>query len=465
MYKLEKVYDLKEEQAFVASQLLDAIENGAKKIILKGSAGVGKTYLVDYIVETYRNSIRKGTAYITAPTNKAVAVLMNKNPDAEYFLEYSTIHKALYMKRVINDKTGEISFKPDYNPRKEKPFKNGCIIVVDEASMLNSEILYYLEQPDYAHIPMIFLGDNKQLNPVGEKHSPVFARPSLKGQTIQVSIGGELVSHAVPDYIEFELIQIQRQAAGNPIIQLSRDLGKLGHKENNLVPDPNSPDDLIGYEFSSDYQRCIDLVTTEPDTVYLAWTNASVNNMSVAARNKLFNNPNKLELGETIIFSAPYEGFKKDYFNNYVLTINKLEVKSRLFEVVRNFTPIGSDPSKAVNISVDLMYYYLNDDVMVIHESSQHEFYNVLKKLKMLTKEGLSWKVVYGFSEQFAQFMYSYSLTVHKSQGSTYKTVIINMKDMNRNKDFFENPRLWYTGVTRAAKRVILYTPPLYEGS
>jgi hypothetical protein len=50
--------------------------------------------------------------------------------------------------------------------------------------------------------PIIFIGDNKQLNPVGEQVSPVF----------------------VQGYPKVELTEIIRQGEGNPIIELSRDL-------------------------------------------------------------------------------------------------------------------------------------------------------------------------------------------------------------------------------------------------
>lgn len=466
MFKLEKSYSLTDEQSKIAQQILFALDNGEKKIIIKGSAGVGKTYMVDYLVNEYRRSIeRKGLIYITAPTNKAVSVLMEKNEKPEYYMQYSTIHSALYLKRNINNKTGEITFKPDYNPKKVKPFMGGCIIVVDEASMLNSELLYYLEQAEYMHIPMIFLGDSAQLNPVGEAHSPIFNRKNIGGTTIKVNVQGKEVDHIVPSYIEFEMTEIVRQAQGNPIIHLSRNLHEVGFRQPNLVDSESGIDGKIGYEFSDDYQKCIDLITTQEDTVYLAWTNAAVDKMNIAARNKLFQTPNKLELGETIIFNSPHKGFINEYYTNYVLTIRDLKIKSQLFPIIKGFKykdDLGKEHE--IDIQVDLMYYLVNDDIMIVHESSYKDYINTYRKLKELTKVGLGWRVVYAFIETFAQFSYSYAMTVHKSQGSTYKVVVINKNDLNFNRDKYENKRLWYTAITRAAKKVIIYTPPIYEG-
>ena len=242
MYVLEESYTLNDDQLKVSNAVLDAIDSGYRKIIIKGSAGVGKTYMVDYLVKKYRRDLGYGMIYITAPTNRAVAVLLEKNKKVEFYMEYTTIHKALFLKRQINNKTGEITFKPDYNPKKQRPFNKGCIIVVDEASMLNSELLVNLESPEYKDIPMIFLGDHKQLNPVNEADSPIFHRVEMSGQTIKVKQEEEVIDHLIPTYVEFELTKIVRQAEGNPIIELSRNLINVNDGKPNLIPDKDNPD-------------------------------------------------------------------------------------------------------------------------------------------------------------------------------------------------------------------------------
>lgn len=42
-------------------------------------------------------------------------------------------------------------------------------------------------------------------------------------------------------------------------------------------------------------------------------------------------------------------------------------------------------------------------------------------------------------------------------QGSTYKQAIVNVKNINLNKNKTEKERLFYTAVTRAAQLLILY--------
>lgn len=441
---------LTDDQITTMNAVIKAMINGERKIILSGSAGVGKTFLVNYIIRKYHRELHRGNkAYITAPTNRAVSVLMDKDPEHPYYMNFSTIHKALYMKRVINEKNGEVYFKPDYKPRGEEPFTKGFIIIIDEASMLNSEILFYLENPDYQDIPMIFLGDNKQLNPVGEDHSPIFRRPSLEGKKVTIQVGEQMLTQIIPKYIEFSLTKIIRQAEDNPIIQLSMDLPRIG----NLEPMIHNN---MGYIYDSEFERLVKLVAQNEDARYLAWTNEAVDTFNLAARKELFYSPHKLQEGEIVIFSQPYEGDNGTvYSNGTEIKIRKLEIKEREFIALRD--TFLKDEKEPVGIREKLSYYVINDDIKVIHESSEYDFLHVLNKIKSLTKKGLSWKKWFEFSEQFARVSYRYATTVHKAQGGTFDTIVVNMKDLNRNFKSFEKKRLWYTAITRAARLVIFF--------
>lgn len=450
-------------QETIKTQIILSMLDGNKKIILSGSAGVGKTFLVQHLITEFRRKVESyGTILITAPTNRAVSVLAEKQPNAPYYIEFKTIHKALYLKRKINDKTGEVSFVPDYNPSRERPLKGVSLLVVDEASMLNSELLFYLEDQQYKDTYMVFLGDNKQLNPVQELNSPIFIRPQIRGQRIEIKVAAtkEVLFHNVPSYQEFELTQIIRQAANNPIITLSRNLQNIGLLDNNLNEEGK------GYSYITDYEQVLNMIIKEGENIrYLAWTNDEVNKTNNIVRKRLFGNPNKVELGETIIFHEPYEGITTGnlYYTNYELQITDLKVKSHPFTAVRNFRLDDGVQKDLITIESEIDYYLINDDVRIIHEHSMFKFLDMFKQLKFLVKYGLSWKVIYGFTEQFAKFSYRYALTVHKSQGGTFKYVIINMKDLNKNRNSAEHKRLWYTAITRASHNVFMYNPPFYQ--
>ncbi len=58
--------------------------------------------------------------------------------------------------------------------------------------------------------------------------------------------------------------------------------------------------------------------------------------------------------------------------------------------------------------------------------------------------------------DKFAQLNYGYSITVHKSQGSTFKNVFIDISDILENNNIEETSRCLYTAITRSSKTLDL---------
>lgn len=160
--------------------------------LLKGYAGTGKTTLLkgvmDYLDAQKRNFIPM------APTGRAARVLSNKTGQTA-----QTIHSALFRVQVTDE--GE----PNYS-RKEAP-ENGSILIVDEASMIQSrlnthdafgfglsaqnpkkafnanhepakflfdDIMVYADLDNNPDTRIIFIGDDAQLQPIVGGVSPVF---------------------------------------------------------------------------------------------------------------------------------------------------------------------------------------------------------------------------------------------------------------------------------------------------
>lgn len=122
-----------------------AILETEKRLLLSGSAGVGKTYLVNELIN--RLSVKvpsRKKIFCSAPTNKAVVVVKGK-VDERPNLDFVTTHSALKIKQEINYKTGDISFKPFFS-EKYPPLKGVGLFIIDETSMLNTELLNYVEE-------------------------------------------------------------------------------------------------------------------------------------------------------------------------------------------------------------------------------------------------------------------------------------------------------------------------------
>lgn len=134
---------LTDEQMAVADPLF---RSDAKTQTLGGLAGTGKTTLVSYLMQKMR-----GFA-CCAFTGKAAEVLRSKGVDA------STIHALIYI--PTDDKTPDGS--PVFILRDKLDVKG---IIVDEASMVGPSLYRDLISFD---LPIIFVGDHGQLEPVGE---------------------------------------------------------------------------------------------------------------------------------------------------------------------------------------------------------------------------------------------------------------------------------------------------------
>lgn len=419
---------LSEHQQVVSGQVINALKSGHKRIKLIGSAGVGKTYMVDELIKlivkdrTILTHYNNGLIYVTAPTHKALSILKGKISSN---VEFKTIHSALGLKLFTNSKTGERKFVADKGSPKTRDFQNCKILFIDEVSMLNTELLNLLENYMF---PIIFIGDDKQINPVGEPSSPIFAK----------------------DFPTFELTEIVRQGAGNPIIELSRDIDLLFFKKPKLI-------DGKGYVYDNNRGQIIsDLaeVNGTDEMKYLSWINADVDAMNEEVRKRRYGNPSKIEKQETIVFNAPFGEFYTnkeekvldvDIVTDFVILPNYSTKFDRNGEITT-----GSDKIK-------MKYYRVNDGFNVVHEHSLATFIQISKYLKeCCAKYAWDWKGYFFFIEQFADIKYNHAITIHKSQGSTYKNNIINIQNVMFNKNAAERQRLLYTAITRASDLLIL---------
>lgn len=417
-------------QAVVLSEAKEIIEVG-KRLVIQGSAGVGKTFMVHTLIENLR--VNKPTdIYCTAPTHKAVAVIKEK---VLADITFTTIHSALKMKRSIG-RGGEWSFKPKFHPN-YPPLANVKYLIIDEASMIDETMLDYIEEfADAMNTTVIFLGDEKQLNPVGEDDSPVFMR----------------------NYPTVTLTEIVRQGAGNPIIDLSRDLNIVTTKVNNLIEEEK------GYLFTLNRDKVIQELAEVNGTdefKYLSYTNQDVNAVNKAVRMRIYGgNPAKIELDETLVFNSP---LGDDYFTNEEIKVESLESKVGNFDYPNAMMSDGEwrrqgeiEEDKPFR-EVIFKYYLINGHIPVIHEDSEKKYKDLVATLKQKAKlSEIKWPDFYSFVEQFADLKYNHALTIHKSQGSTYKKAVINLDNINYNRNPIEKKRLLYTAITRASDLLII---------
>jgi exodeoxyribonuclease-5 len=133
---------------------------------LGGLAGSGKTTVVSFLQKKL-----PGFA-CCAFTGKAADVLRSKGVDA------STIHSLIYVPQETKGKKGP----PVFVKKPSIPVRG---IIVDEASMVGRDV--YADLISY-NLPIIFVGDHGQLEPVGEDLY-LMANPDYRLETIHRNAG------------------------------------------------------------------------------------------------------------------------------------------------------------------------------------------------------------------------------------------------------------------------------------
>ena len=111
-----------------------------------------------------------------------------------------------------------------------------------------------------------------------------------------------------------------------------------------------------------------------------------------------------------------------------------------------------------------MKYYSINalnpfdDNLVVVHKDSEEKFKNTVKLLKHRAGiRDIDWVDVNKFINTFADLKYNHAMTVHKSQGSTFKQTIVDVGNIKLNRNKLELDRLLYTAVTRTSELLILY--------
>lgn len=419
--------DLTAHQEEKFNEVMSLINNREKRILLMGSAGVGKTWLVHTIVSRLSKITKAKRIMCSAPTHKALSVIRTKVIVDE--VKFTTIHSALHYRSITDKKTGERVFKSCPNAN-WPPLNNIDYWVIDEASMIDSDMVKSIEE--YAKVQkttVIFVGDGKQINPVGEDDSPVFHQ----------------------EYPEVELTEIIRQGEGNPIIYLSRNIPKIWDKTPLVInSDEGEPE---GYLYTQNLAKIIEelaKVNGTDEFKYLAWTNKEVDKINALVRFRLYGDyPAKIELEETIVFDAPY----KNYNTNETVKVDELYKYTETMKVI-----LTDSHKEKITEEVKFVVYCINKNILVLDDSSIPTFKRYAAIMNKNCRENLlSFEERNNFLATFASFKYNHALTVHKSQGSTYKTTVLNVRDISFNQNEKEKQRLFYTGVTRASDLLILY--------
>jgi hypothetical protein len=419
-----KQYNLNQGQKAAADAFMEFLFSEDKEFIISGPAGVGKTYLMNYIIDNTMPRYHEMCALVgihplfdgvvmTATTNKAAEVLSQSVSRPA-----GTVHSFF-----------NLTVKDDYSTGKSIVKKtnrwmvhHGKIIFIDESSMIDTELWKMLHEGTI-NCKLVYVGDRHQLAPVQEDLSPVY-------------------KHDSPMVELLEPVRNAGQPALMGICQQLRDTVATG-QFNPIQVVPGVIDLLDGAQMQAEIQAQFGKQTHAARI--LAYTNKRVieYNNHIRSIRQL---PDSYTKGEYLVTSSVIHHKR-----------GQVPIETEV-EVLRN--------RGASKILIDKTHdVYLDIDHVDIQDSLGNSYYEVpvmtdrqhfddLVRYYSRTKQ---WTPYFYLKNNIADLRPRDAATVHKSQGSTYDTVFVDLGNISTCHQPQQVARMLYVAFSRARTRVFLY--------
>lgn len=411
-------------QKQAADGILNFLFDGTKELIISGPAGVGKTFLMSHVIDTvlplYHSTCRLlgidsefDSVVMTATTNKAAEVLAQATKR-----ETSTIQSFLNLTVKEDFKTGETILK---RTRSWAPHTR-MIIFIDECSMidtaLHNEILAAANK-----CKIIYVGDRCQLAPVGEIISPVYR-------------------NYIPMYELTEPVRNADQPALMNLCQQLRNTVDSGvFQPIQVVP---GVVDWLGEEEAHAAVR-EQFLEQDNNNRILAYRNDQVVMLNDYVRQQIRGLPDVLTPGEFLVSAEMTQiNSSVSIHVEQGVEVKEVGVGEAYFSLEEGHLPVHR-LTLVTSLGTTL------HDVMI--PVSRAEYQKALKGYSSQKK----WASYFSLKRSVADLRPRDAATVHKSQGSTYDTVFVDLSDISRCRQPEQAARLLYVAFSRARKRVVMY--------
>jgi len=450
-------YELTDSQTEAVEKLSHFILNPDldQCFILKGYAGTGKTTLVASLVRVFSSIGAK--VILLAPTGRAAKVLSGYANYPAY-----TIHKWIYRQKSMKDGIGRFSL--------DRNLAKNAFYIVDEASMLsNSEedsafgsgqlltdLIEYVRSGE--NCKMILVGDDAQLPPVKQMHSPALNPRELLYL-------GYIAS-------ESQLIDVVRQSEESGILFnaiILRDLIKLAR---NILPNFQTEgySDIVrinGSEVPEAIEQCYNRDGVE-ETVVISYSNKRANIYNSGIRNQILWHESEIANGDLLMVARNNyfwsEGFDGLPFiaNGDMLELLKIYGFKELYGLRFARAQVRMVDYEQQEFEATLLLDTLSIDGPSLPTDRQKIFFESVSEdyAHIKTKVGRMSKIKMDPHYNALQVKFAYAITCHKAQGGQWKNVFIYygyQKPENIGLDYL---RWLYTAFTRATQRVYLINFP-----
>lgn len=417
-------------------QFLDDPE--ARMMVVEGYAGTGKTTMIQHAIAELGGAFRVA---FTAPTNKATKVLRHMAAEAGVSIDHvATIYSLLGLRLTPDGEMKTIA-------RGGMGSKMGefDIVVIDEGSMVNKLLMSHIEiELMHVNTKIIFMGDPLQLPPINEELSECFTKCQYR----------------------VVLTEVVRQAKDNPIIGITQSLREsitAGHWTFEFKS-AKSPDGhgvyVMGKKQWEQWMRAgfaSPAYKTDGDAFRaVAWRNVTVDYLNDRIRQAIYQEEarNRYLVGEHVLNAAPI----LDEFGEDILVPTDSEGIIRDIDIVDH-------PYHVADRTGNFKVYHLSIgyeeaglvDAFVVHGDAERA---VNRKLDQLSSEAKKdrrlWRSFWAFKETFSDIRPSHAITAHRSQGSTYENVFVDVGDIMRNSRWEEALKCLYVACSRASQNLMV---------
>ena len=432
-------------------------------MILRGSAGTGKTTLAGAIVKAM--VALKQKLILLAPTGRAAKVFALHSSHAAY-----TIHRRIYRQKSAGDLS---SFNLNDNLNRDTLF------IVDEASMISNLglgetafgsgcLLDDLMQFVYSgqNCRLLLIGDRAQLPPVGEEESPALSCQMLRGYGMRV--------------YEADLNQVLRQSEDSGILWNATMIRGLWSGEAGMVSLPKirfqgfsdiqvvTGDELVDTLSSSYYQVGMD------ETIVITRSNKRANIYNQGIRNMVLDRDDELCRGDLLMIvknnyywttQEPAQGggatipFLANGDRAVVQRVRHVhELYGFRFAEVTMTLPDYDDYELTATVCLDT----LTSEAPALTREQQEQLFNaVMEDYADITVKAERIKKLKSDRYYNAlQIKFAYAVTCHKAQGGQWAHVYLDqgyMTDDMLKPDYIH----WlYTAFTRATEKLLLVNWP-----
>ena len=259
-------------------------------MILRGSAGTGKTTLSGAIVRTLKEIRQK--VMLLAPTGRAAKVFSLNSGSPAY-----TIHRRIYREKSFSGVEGQFNLNDN--------LYTDTLFMVDEASMIANmglggmsfgsgclldDLVHFVYQG--RNDRLLLIGDKAQLPPVGEEESPALHAAMLEGYGLKVYECdlNEVLRQSEESGILYNATMIRQMITHDDITQLPK-IHFAGYSD--IKPMPGA--ELIEALADSYHHVGLD------DTIVVTRSNKRANIFNQGIRNMVLDREEELSQGDILM--------------------------------------------------------------------------------------------------------------------------------------------------------------------